>query len=66
MNNWLITEIIHEQERRQLERVNTHKVAAMEERETHDGGVRRTIASALIKLGTSLDHNAALPRTVAR
>jgi len=66
MNNWLITEIIHEQERRRLERVSPHRLAALEEHDAQDGGVRRTIAGALIRLGTALDHDAAVPRAAAR
>ena len=66
MNSWHITEIMSEQRRRQLDAMNPLRLAALEEHELRDGGVRRAIATAFVRIGTTLDQDAISRTAVAR
>jgi len=65
MMNQHIDEILIEQRRRELDRISPHTIAAVEER-SHRGSVRHTIASALVRLGTTLDRDAGVREALAR
>ena len=65
MMNQLIDEILIEQRRRELDRINPHTIAAMEERR-HQVGVRHTVAAALVRLGMTLDRDAGGREVLAR
>jgi hypothetical protein len=67
--NWLLTEILAQERMHAAERIRPHVVEALElEMEERDHrGVRATMASALVRLGMTLDdaagrRAAALPR----
>jgi hypothetical protein len=65
--NWLLTEIIAEERMHAAERIRPHVVEALEMEERDHRGVRATMASALVRLGMTLDdvagrRAAALPR----
>lgn len=54
-----LEELIFEQRMKELNRVNPARVAFIDdEMARRRGGVRRTIAGALVRLGVSLDHDA--------
>ena len=66
MQSQQITEILIEQRRHELDRVSQHTVAAFEAKREHDG-LRHAVASALVRLGTTLDGDAAVsPRALVR
>jgi hypothetical protein len=54
-----ITEILIEQRRLELDRINPHTLAALQAKREHDG-LRHAVASALVRLGTTLDGDAAV------
>jgi hypothetical protein len=59
MQSQQITEILIEQRRQELDRVNAHTIAAFAEARQHEG-LRHTLAAALVRLGTTLDGDAAV------
>lgn len=65
MMNQHIDEILIEQRRRELDRINPHTIEAMEERR-HQEGVRHTVAAALVRLGMTLDRDAGGREALAR
>jgi hypothetical protein len=65
MMNQHIDEILIEQRRRELDRISPHTIAALEERR-HREGMRHTLASALVRLGMTLDHDAGAREALAR
>jgi hypothetical protein len=52
-----VIEMLNELRDDELNRVNRHRIDALSRARHHDG-VRRTVASALVKLGMTLDRDA--------
>ncbi|MEX2227916.1 MAG: hypothetical protein WEB52_15890 [Dehalococcoidia bacterium] len=65
MHSQQIDEIMIEQRQRQLEHISPHTIAALDEMHRHEG-VRRAVASALVRLGMTLDHDAGVREALAR
>jgi hypothetical protein len=65
MMNQHIDEILIEQRRRELDRISPHTIEAIDARQ-HRESVRHAIASALVRLGTTLDRDAGVREALAR
>jgi hypothetical protein len=65
MQSQQINEILIEQRRWELDHLNRHTIEALEEMRGHEG-LRRNVASALVRLGMTLDHDASVREMLAR
>jgi hypothetical protein len=65
MQSQQFNEILIEQRRKELDRLSPHKIEAMNERRAHEG-FRRAVASAFVRIGMTLDHDAGVREALAR
>jgi hypothetical protein len=57
-----VMEMLRELQQQELDRMSVHRIEALAQRE----GLRRTVASALVRLGMTLDHGAGAQAMSAR
>jgi hypothetical protein len=65
MQSQHINEILIEQRRRELEKLNPLTLEALEQAHRREG-LRRSVASALMRLAFTLDHDAGVREALAR
>jgi hypothetical protein len=65
MHSQHIDEILIEQRRLALDQISRHTIDAMDQMQEHDG-LRRSVASALVRLGMTLDRDAGVREALAR
>jgi hypothetical protein len=65
MQSQQLNEIIIEQRRQQLDRIDRNTIDAIEGMRSHDC-IRRAVASRLVRLGMTLDHDAGVREALAR
>ena len=58
MYPWMIYELLIEERLRDLERIDAARIAEVQSMAAHQGQLRRTLASALMRLALSLDRSA--------
>jgi hypothetical protein len=64
MDSPQIIEMLHDLRREELARISRHRIDALDQRQRE--GVRRTVASALVRLAITLDHDAGARHVLAR